>query len=665
MSIVVGAVVFLAAALLFLIQPVLAKLLLPTFGGAGGVWAVCLFFFQTLLLAGYAYAHALIRFVPPKKQAWVHTILLGASLLALPIALPVAQRLPENPMAAIVGLLATAVGAPYLMLASTSPLLQAWLARDGFGTGGRVPYRLFAVSNLASLGGLLAYPVLIEPRSTAATQTAAWSIAYFIFAALVAAVAWRAAGTYSPAPARETESGAPTAREYLKWLLLAALPSALLVAITNHITQNVASLPFLWILPLSIYLLTFILAFDRESTAHWSGWSWFAGIALMVACTGQILTEAEAKWMIPLFGGALFFIAMYFHSKLVTLKPDASSLTAFYLTISLGGALGSLLVSLVAPVVFTGFHELPLLLVGSALALLFFEYGGHWARRLRWGTVLLATVLTARVWFEAVALHSIANGRNFYGVLKVEEKELTKEQGPARILIHGTIKHGAQLLTEGRRLEAITYYSPESGAGLALGARPHPNWAVIGLGTGSLAALANPGDHLRYYEINALDVDYARRYFTFLARSAATVDIALGDARLKLQAEPPSQPYDLLAVDAFSGDAIPVHLLTRECFELYRQHLAPGGLLVVHVSNTHLDLPPVVASSARAIGFEPRVVAYDPPAGSPYYASTWVIAARPETWQTLPQLRKASVALNPARDVLWTDNYSTLLGLLR
>jgi predicted O-methyltransferase YrrM len=384
----------------------------------------------------------------------------------------------------------------------------------------------------------------------------------------------------------------------------------------------------------------------------------------MLASVGQILTEAEAKVMIPLFLITLFFIAMYFHSKLVQLKPAPAHLTGFYLMISLGGAIGSMLVSLVAPNVFDSFHELPLALVASAFALLFFEYSGDWARRLRWGMVLAATVLTGRVWFEAVALHSIANGRNFYGVLKVEQREFTPELGEARVLIHGTIKHGAELLNEVDKPRAITYYAPQSGIGLAMAARAHPRYAVVGLGTGSLAALANPGDFLRYYEINSLDVDYAKRYFTFLSKSPGKVDVALGDARLVMQAEAPNN-YDLLAIDAFSGDAIPVHLLTKESFTLYQKHLAPQGILVFHVTNTHLDLAPVVAAAARTIGLEPRVVNYVAAKETAYYSSKWVIAAKPETWASLPGLKQASAALPVASGKLWTDDYSNLLGVLR
>ena len=332
--------------------------------------------------------------------------------------------------------------------------------------------------------------------------------------------------------------------------------------------------------------------------------------------------------------------------------------------ISLGGAIGSLLVGLVAPNVFDSFHELPLALVASACALLFFEYGGGWERRLRWGMVLAATVLTGRVWFEAVALHSIANGRNFYGVLKVEQREFTPELGPARVLIHGTIKHGAQILSQTEKPQAITYYAPQSGIGLAMAARPHARYGVVGLGTGSLAALANPGDFLRYYEINSLDVDYASRYFTFLDKSPGKVDVALGDARLVMKTEAANN-YDLLAIDAFSGDAIPVHLLTRECFHLYQKHLAPQGMLVFHVTNTHLDLAPVVAAAARTIGLEPRVVNYVALKNTAYYSSKWVIAARPETWAALPKLKQSSSALPNVPAKLWTDDYSNLLGVLR
>ncbi len=667
------------AFLLFQVQPVIARAILPWFGGSASVWTTCLLFFQTVLLLGYLYAHWLYGKLRPRWQTAAHVMLLAASLAVLPIV-PAASWKPTaagDPTLRILLLLAANVGLPYFLLSTTGPLLQAWYARQYQGA---VPYRLYALSNTGSMLALVSYPVLFEPWLGTRRQALSWSWAYAAFVVLCAATALRAA-RHAPPVAADPQLAARGPRFItFYWVALPACASVLLLAVTNHLSQNVAAMPFLWILPLSLYLFSFILCFDR---AWWYRRSVFLGL-FAVATGGMVyalLPEFQnnpIKVMIPFFAAGLFVCCMVCHGELARLKPHPSRLTSFYVAIALGGALGGAFVALIAPRVFSGFYELPVGLAATAAVVLAAlrrdpESGlaGAWRRPAPLGAALIVLGIAAGA---AFVIHSRTGGarviaRNFYGGLKVADAMSDDDDStaPVRRLSHGTITHGEQFLNPKLQNLPTTYYGPNSGVGRAIrqlqDAGP-VRAGVIGLGAGTLAAYGRPGDYFRFYEINPLVLRLANTEFTFLRNCPAYHEVALGDARLSLEREPP-EDFDVLAVDAFSGDAIPVHLLTREAFLLYFRHLKAGGVLAVHVSNKYLDLTPVVRQAAQSTGKQARTVDTEDEAND-VFGSTWILVTADARLFDQPLLRTAAVALPPSgRVALWTDDYSNLFRILK
>jgi SAM-dependent methyltransferase len=659
--------IFLSSFLLFLVQPLIARLILPWFGGSAAVWTTCMLFFQVLLVAGYAYAHGLAK-LGGRRQAIVHSGLLAAALLTLPIA-PDAAWKPaggEEPVTRILLLLGASVGLPYFLLASTSPLVQLWFSR---ARPGENPYRLFALSNAASLIALLGYPFAVEPLLAAGEQVRAWSWTFAAFAVLCALLAWR---TPPATAATEATAAPPLARgRYAWWLALSASGSALLLAVTNHLTQNVASVPLLWLVPLTLYLLTFILAFEGR---HWYRpalvWPLVVGA---LAATGWLLVDTELHYRLILqlgvFLPALFIGCLFCHGELYRLRPPPAQLTGFYLAISLGGALGGLLVAVVAPLVFDGYYELGAGLAALALlaALRFAELG----RVPRYASLAALLGIAACAAYDAFRDQRDVRvaERSFYGVLHVKEYN-PGEEAHLRRLVHGTIMHGEQYMYGDLRRLITTYYTPSSGIGAAIKSKQgHPvKVGVIGLGSGTLAAYGRPGDVYRFYEIDRRVVEIASTQFTFLSDSAARVEIALGDARLSLEREPP-EGFDVLAVDAFSSDAIPVHLITREALAVYLRHMKPDGIVAFHVSNRFLDLIPVVARIAREQGARAVLVQDDPEEEEPIERSRsdWVLVSRSaRALAAKPIVERGGV---PAEDRgewrTWTDDYSNLIQILK
>lgn len=662
--------IFVSAFLLFLIQPLIAKQILPWFGGSAGVWATCLVFFQTALMAGYLYAHALVRHFAPRTQAFLHIGLLAASCLALPVIADASWKPQsgDDPVARIVGLLALTIGLPYFLLSSTGPLVQAWYAR----CLGRVPWRLFALSNLGSLLALLAYPFAVEPWIATASQAWIWSGAYAVFAALCAAAAWQAGpmqAARTPNFQAAEESGpAPGAATRLLWLLLAATASALLLAVSNHITQNVASVPFLWILPLSLYLLSFILCFDRERSYHRG--LFLVLVAVTVPAMGWLLDGLELKLVIPVYLIGLFVLCMFCHGELARLKPAPRHLTSFYLSVSAGGVLGGLAIGIGAPLLLSAYYELGIALTVCALLALLIS------RRLRpWIPAVFTYVAIAAAWLSygqisaARAPGVVTSTRNFYGAIRV------KDYGPPayiRTFRHGAILHGGQLLgTPEARRKPRTYYGPDSGLGLVIGvlrARGPLHIGVVGLGVGTIAAWGREGDRIRFYELDPAVIAMARQDFSYLQDSAARVTTVLGDARLSLEREP-AQEFDLLSIDAFSGDSIPVHLLTIEALDIYLRHLKPGGVLLYQATNRYLDIGPVVRQLAakRSMGTallssdggEDATASFENP-------SDWIVASTDRAVLEAPGLARLrrSVAEQPGL-APWTDDYNNLLQILR
>jgi SAM-dependent methyltransferase len=665
--------IFVSAFLLFQVQPIIGKMILPWFGGSAAVWTTCLLFFQSLLVFGYLYSHWTIRFLQSRTQGWIHMVLLAASLAALPV-LPDSNWKPsgsEDPAWLILGLLAASIGLPYFLLATTGPLLQAWFARERPGT---VPYRLFALSNLGSMLALLSYPIAVEPFFPTRVQSFGWSAMYIVFALLCGTLASRGIrrerALETSAPLRAAR--APAVIQYALWAALAACPTVLLMAITSHLTQNVAPIPLLWILPLSLYLLSFILCFERDG---WYRRAWYLPLLVLgLGGIGYTMIANKGLWIaIPLYCATLFVCCMVCHGELAKLKPHPRYLTAFYLMIATGGALGGVFVAVLAPRVFNGEYELSIGLVATGALVVAILYRDPSCRlhrvpaKLSW---LASTGLIFMLaWALAVEAHDLVQRsrllmRNFYGALRVSDTG----QAERRTLVHGTIIHGEQYLAPERKCWPTTYYGEKTGAGLAIAATRDEGpqrVGVIGLGVGTLAAYGKPGDYYRMYEINPLVIKVANSEFSFLQECGAAIDVVLGDARLSLEREP-AQQFDVLLVDAFSGDSVPVHLLTREVFAQYFRHLKPDGIVAVHTSNKYLDLAPIVRLGADFHSKQAVRVDSEKDEGRGVYSASWVlISTRPDflALETIKDVAKEIPVTPWVRP--WTDDYSSLYPILK
>lgn len=668
--------IFLSAFLLFQVQPLIGRYILPWFGGGPPVWTTCMLFFQVLLLAGYAYAHWLGS-LRSARQRIVHIALLAASLLFLPLAPRLGQPSPAaDPSLAILLLLCATVGGPYFLLSSTGPLLQRWFV---FSQPARSPWRLYALSNLGSFLALLTYPFILEPYLRLHTQSWIWSGLYLAFAALCAFTAWRVP-TLASRPAEDEAAPRPSPSTILFWLGLSAASSTVLLATTNQISQEIAVNPFLWVIPLSIYLLTFILAFASNRWYPRTAYAIAAGILAPVACAVMAAAIAlPLEREIALLLAALFAACMLCHGELARSRPSPIHLTAFYLTIAAGGALGGVFVALLAPRIFTEYGEFPL---GFAAACLLGFLG--WLRTgalAQWTTrnfavrvplmALLLGGLTAVAAFVTNLDHpGVERFRNFYGILRVGET--VDLNGPIRQLTHGSIRHGYQYRHAPQRYWPTSYYGHHSGVGIAIDALPASprRIAVIGLGTGTLAAYGRPGDTIRFYEINPLVEHIARTRFTYLADSKAHIDIVPGDARVSLQRELNAgarHDYDLMAVDAFSSDSIPLHLLTAECAGLYRDRLKPTGLLLLHISNRTLELNPVARGMAQHLGWKSTLFlsGMDPKLGES--AAHWALLTPNAQLFDDPKLTGDAFGwpLNDPAPIQWTDDFASLWQVLR
>jgi hypothetical protein len=681
----------LGALLLFQVQFILGKQLLPWFGGVPAVWSTCLVFFQTLLLVGYAYAHGLTR-LPARRQVQVHLVVVGLATATLaarafgwpsPITPSPAWRpTPDGaPVAQILTLLSVAVGLPYLVLASTGPLLQRWWAAVW---PDRSPYRLYALSNAGSLAGLLTYPFLVERMMAVPQQGWLWTISFLIYGA-AAAVAARAFARHGHADAglraHALDTPAPSAGTQALWFWLAAVAAFLLQATTAWLTVDVAAVPLLWMAPLALYLLTFIIAFEYPRAYHRLVWT----LVVMVALGGAIYavradTDISPAWHMLAGLSCMAAAGMFCHGELGVRTPHAAHLTRFYLVIAAGGAAGSATVALVAPRVFTSVVEYPLALLLVAAALFSVHARGFrtdleeeppwWSRVAAVAVVPLVVGLATYTVQEARDQQAdvIVSSRNFFGWVRVREG--TSPAGaPYRRLLHGNTIHGTQFTEPGREREHTSYYVPTSGVGQAiLRAREEASdglmVGVVGLGTGTLASYAEAEDHFRFYEIDPQVIALSTAtppVFAYVATTPGEVTIVPGDARLSLDREAPVG-FDVLALDAFSSDAVPVHLLTVEAFRLYARHLrGDRSLLAVHVSNRFLDLEGIV----RAAGMEAdlwSVTVSDVPDGDVAESSTWMVLARdPEALRAFgdPDTEAALPWVSP-----WTDTWSNLFDVI-
>ena len=672
----------LSAFLLFQVQPLISKFILPWFGGSPGVWTTCMLFFQIVLFGGYAYAHLLTR-LPVRKQALLHGCLILAALFCLPIS-PADSWKPtgeEDPGIRILLLLLATVGLPYFVLSSTSPLVQVWFSRAV--PGGR-PWRLYALSNIGSLVALLSYPFWIEPRWDVTEQTWMWSGAFVLFVVLsIMGVYWNHHLSSSEGDPREktTQTMVPVRWWHrVLWVFLPAVASLILLAATNHVCQDVAVIPFLWVVPLSLYLLTFIICFEHERWYVPALWA-LLGASLLFAAAGYhaLPSDYKPKYLgeLAICFGATFLGCMVCHGELVRLKPTSDKLTEFYLLMSAGGALGGLFVSLVAPHLFTTYLEWPLgLLIGFLIAgvvLLRFS----WSRKRRWirlllifliSTLLVPGVILMKGWGFTVT-ERLERVRNFYGAISIEQDWDTETSEEYLQLYHGGIVHGRQNMGPENREEPVSYYGRHTAIGRSIEYfkdRPDARIGVVGMGTATVACYGLNGHTLRFYEINPEIVRLARTRFTYLAdmeKRGGKVEVAVGDARLALDREP-SQGFDVLLLDAFSGDSVPVHLLTKEAFEIYKRHMKPDGIIAVHVTNRYLALAPVIRKIAAELGWKTTRIETDTEGDHDITDYVLVTNNQPFLDANPDESPWEEPSADPPDTPLWTDRRHNLFEIL-
>jgi len=664
--------VFLAAFLLFLVEPIAAKQLLPVLGGSAAVWITCLVFFQTALLLGYLYAH----WLSGRPRSLAHII-----LIALATGAAVAWSIPSSisgsgkvtPALTVFFALSQWIGLPFITLAATSPLLQVWWARL---ESGPIPYRLYALSNVASLLALAFYPSFFEPNLTLHAQRLVWACSFVVFAVISTTLTLKsraAAPSEAPTGAGDADAAPPSPLSHkLLWVLLPMGAAMQLSTVTAYLTANVAAIPLLWVLPLGVYLLTLILAFQFRVALPWN-----IIARVMVVLLGALaysLHNTNAGWplwvSLAFFLGELFFACIFCHVEAVRLRPGRpSEATLFYLLFAAGGAFGSFLVGIAAPLLLTYNLDLPLTFFVTAVLALLVNWRNGWNQRLLWGVASVAMVVVTFMVRQSYAHDATVAVRNFYASLRVTQDLFNYPGSTVRTLMNGSIQHGTQVFgTEELRHTPTTYYARNSGIGLALqdccADRPR-NIGVIGLGAGTIAAYGRVGDRIRFYDINPAVPPVARNVFTYIRDSPAQIDIVDGDARTSLTAEPPQQ-FDVLVVDAFSGDAIPIHLLTAEAISLYRKHLRPGGILAFHISNRHVDLAPPILALAQSAGMEARRISVDSPKDPGEYTSTWVLVTADSRFFDLPDIAPRAHAVTPRKDMrVWTDDYSALLPFIR
>jgi hypothetical protein len=726
---VLTAAIFLSAALLFAVQPMFTKMVLPRLGGAPQVWSVAMVFFQAALLAGYGYAHLLTRFAPGRKSVLIHLAVMIAASLTLPLSIASGWGRPPEVGEAfwLLGLFAVSIGLPFFALAANSPLLQAWFARTDHPSA-KDPYFLYAASNVGSFLALIAYPLAIEPLIQLTDQTRWWTVGFFVLILLIAAcgyLLWHAPSHTEAATTTDEpqDTAAPTWLDAAKWMGLAAVPSGLLIAVTANISTDVAAVPLLWVVPLALYLLTFVIVFSRRPILPHT----FVVAVQPVFIIGLVavwILEPDWVWiktivaMIGLHLIVFFVCTLMCHGELAKRRPAARHLTAFYMWMSAGGMVGGIAAGLMAPYTFNWIAEYPILIAlavlcrpgaglpkarweqalffgaiaAAVLALAAFRYFGleidntthHWVV----AGLLFVTVLfwndplpfAAIIAFILLANHEITEisgaktVRSFFGVVKISETS----DGRFRLLAHGTTLHGGQQIRDndgnpitGRPKPTMYYYDGSAMAQILDAARSHKKpirYAVIGLGTGSLACRAEPGDTVHYYEIDPIMIRIARdpENFNFLSE-CGPVPITLGDARLTL-AEAPDSSYDAIIVDAFNSDAIPIHLLTREAMEIYLKKLSPTGIVAIHVSNRHLELASVVTGIASANGMVARlnegadVVEND---ADYIFLGTIVVAARKdEDFGPIAQSQFWELQEPDPKQWVWTDDYSNIIGSL-
>jgi len=755
--------IFTGAFLLFQVQPLIGKYILPWFGGGPGVWTTCLLFFQMLLLGGYAYAHFSSSRLKPRQQVILHLVLLALSLAVLPITPGEGWKtsVDGDPNFRILLLLTVTIGLPYFVLSSTGPLMQQWFSQTNPGVS---PYRLYALSNVGSLLALLSYPAFFEVKFSRHVQANMWSGGLVVFVLFCGYCAYRLWKNAAPAPvaaatppvaadsaltSAEPETVPPpeatSPLDKLLWVALPAVASVLLLATTNKLCQEVAVIPFLWVLPLSLYLLTFIICFDHARWYHRGVFT--ALLVLGVAFVCQVLpagTDAPMRVQIITYTATLFVACMVCHGELYRLKPPPVRLTSYFLFISAGGALGGFLVAIAAPAIFSDYRELQLglwlltylvgvlafrhrsreLVLGAGVGLLLLAVALPWLRsqlddtegfvaELTWlfkdralyvtagvlvligcvfdlrrrtilaeftprmgGFIMALCVAVGAVfvvhWNSREAVKVLSATRNFYGTLKVFDYYPNDEEDHYHLLLHGATTHGIQFVKPEKSVKATTYYAESSGVGLAITHLPEGprRLGLVGLGTGTLAVYGRKEDYLRIYEINPAVEELARSQFKYLEYCQAKLDVVMGDARLMMERElaaKQDQKFDLLALDAFSSDAIPVHLLTREAFDIYLRQIKPDGVIAVHISNRYLNLRPVVEKLAESFGLHVVSISDDHEPEWWIYATTWMLVTKNKAFLDQDGIRDAAEApeVGGKGSPLWTDDFASLYSIMK
>ncbi|MFZ1083797.1 MAG: fused MFS/spermidine synthase [Terracidiphilus sp.] len=735
---------FVSATLLFLVEPMLAKMALPMLGGTPAVWNTCLVFFQTVLLAGYLYAYAVTKWLRRSTQILLQIVLALTALIVLPLHLPIGWEPPVqgSPVLWVLAMLAVTVGLPFFLLSSSTPMLQRWFSQSG-DKSAHDPYFLYAASNGGSLVGLLGYPLFIEPTLHLSIQSYLWSYGYVTFIVLTVfcgALVWRrrpSRDERETAPQEEVSGMEPRAawRQRLRWIALAFVPSSLMMGVTTALTTDIPAIPLIWVMPLALYLLSFVLVFAKRPLVSHENLILRLPILLLFTLF-PILSGKNLGLLIlfPLYLSVLFVAAMVCHGEIANNRPGVSRLAEFYLWISFGGVLGGIFNALLAPQIFSSVFEFPLALIfaafllpaidpepvpqaqaakhkrndlllplslglsmvaitlglahfnipmNSMITIVFFGGSMIWClsfaeRPMRFATGMVVLVVAGSL-FNSLNGKLILQQRSFFGVLRVSDDP----ESNVRNFIHGAIVHGTQSLDPAKSREPMLYYAKSGPAGSILraveaktrmtstGDLTRPNWAVVGLGSGAMACYLQPGESLTFYEIDPAVVRIASnpRYFTYLSQCAPRSPVVIGDARLKLRYSADAS-YDLIVLDAFSGDVIPMHLMTREALALYLRKLAPGGILAFHISNGHLKLAPIFGALARDAGLvclrDDDLSLSKAETGTGRSPSEWLVMARSRAdlgiLATDP--RWTAVSVPPGAD-LWTDDFSNLLRVIK
>ena len=682
LPIISGLTIFSGAFLLFQVQPLMGKFLLPWFGGMPEVWTICLLFFQLLLLAGYLYAHLSGVYLSLRRQLVLHSLLCLAALVLVRVV-PRARLKPEEQFyatAQILLILSASIGVAYFVLASTGPLLQRWLSRTYHRHS---PYWLYAVSNGASLCALLSYPFLVEPNLTRQVQARVWTVGlgFFTFFSIGTAVfVWRLGElSVQKDTSKNSPEGAvkPSFPTLLTWLLLSAVGAILLMAVTNILCQDLAAVPFLWVVPLSVYLLTFVLCFRGER--DYARQVFLALFFILLPATGLVWMKTfyfTASLQVCVYVLMLFVACMVCHGELYRMRPGSRHLTGFYLMIAAGGAAGGIFVVVLAPLLFNSYIELHLGLLACCAVVLLTDRN-FMQKKSRWGQMAwLGVLMSAGIVFfltegriNAILGRPVTSYRNFFGVLRILEIDENDPERHAYVFQHGNIIHGLQFSSPQHRSTPTAYYGRTSGVGLAMRTlqeqKEHLRIGVVGLGVGTLAAYAREGDYVCFYEINDAVYQLAQSRFTYLNDCPAQTDVIIGDARLSLERQPPQQ-FDIVVLDAFSSDAIPIHLMTEEAFQVYLKHLHPGGVLAFHASNKHLDLESVVIQTAGILNMEYVWIKDLKDEMEHRFDSDWILLTNNKSFLKHERIQSAVFSHGRILEIRpWTDDFANLFHILK